>query len=66
VGFIKADPAECFKVVRKYYQYVQLMPNVDNPAAGKYWLQPAAFRLGGHKTMEEGTQEIRKALRPNE
>jgi hypothetical protein len=43
VGLIKADPAECFKVVRKDYQHVQLMPN-----------------------MEEGTQGIRKALRPKE
>ena len=26
-GLIKADPAECFKIVRKYNQYVQLMPH---------------------------------------
>ena len=26
VGLIKADPAECFKIVRKYNQYLQLMP----------------------------------------
>ena len=168
VGLIKAEPAECFKVVRKYDQYGQIMPNtvenrvvrsftlegdyagaeavdfwtrvsllgfdtryllriahlsepqsrrfrsfwtlVDNPAqlaglcgaektpcendlalnlgshlfepypgnpsytlhtytlnlAGKYWLQQTAFRLGGHKTMEEVTQRIRKALRTKE
>ena len=168
VGLIKADPAECFKIVRKYNQYVKLMPNtvenrvvrsfmlegeyagaeavdfwtrvsvlgfdtryllriahlsepqnrrfrsfwtlVNNPAqvtglcgsektpcendlalnlgshqfepypgnpnytlhtytvnlAGKYWLQQAAFRLGGQKTMEDVTQGIRKALLPKE
>jgi len=167
-GLIKADPAECFKVVRRYNQYVQLMPNtvenrvirsftlegdyagaeavdfwtrvsvlgfdtryllriahlsepqsrrfrsfwtlVDNPTqvaggcgseknpcendlalnlgshqfepypgnpnytlhtytvnlAGKNWLQQAAFRLGGLKTMQEVTQRIRKALLPKE
>jgi hypothetical protein len=26
-GLIKADPSECFKTVRKYNQYVQLMPH---------------------------------------
>jgi hypothetical protein len=26
-GLIKADPAECFKIVRKYNEYVQLMPH---------------------------------------
>jgi hypothetical protein len=168
VGVIKADPAECFNIVRRYNQYVQLMPHtvenrvvrsftlegdyagaeavdfwtrvsvlgfdtryllriahltepqsrrfrtfwtlVDNPAqvpglcgsektpcendlelnlgshqfepypgnpsytlhtytvnlAGKHWLQQAAFRLGGHKTMEEVTRGIRKALRSRE
>ncbi len=168
VGLIKADPAECFKIVRKYNQYVELMPHtvenrvvrsftlegdyagaeavdfwtrvsvlgfdtryllriahlsdpqsrrfrsfwtlVDNPTpaagvcgsekascendlalnlgshqfepypgnptytlhtytvnlSGKSWLQQAAFRLGGHKAMEEVTQGIRKALRPKE
>jgi hypothetical protein len=26
-GLIKADPAECFEIVRRYNQYVHLMPN---------------------------------------
>ena len=26
-GLIKADPAECFEIVRKYNEYVQLMPH---------------------------------------
>ncbi len=26
-GLIKADPADCFKVIRKYNQYTQLMPH---------------------------------------
>ena len=167
-GLIKADPADCFKIVRKYDQYVQLMPHtvesrvirsfrvegdyagteavdfwtrvnvlgfdtryllrivhlseplsrrfrsfwtlVDNPTqvagvcgsgktpcendlavnlgshqfepypgnpnytlhtytvnlAGKNWLQQAAFRLGGRKTMQAVTQGIRKALLPEE
>jgi len=163
-GLIKADPAECFKIIRKYNQYVQLMPHtvesrvvrsftlegdyagaealdfwtrvsvlgfdtryllriahlsepqsrrfrsfwtlVDNPTqvagvcgsgkttcendltlnlgshqfepypgdpnytlhtytvtiAAKNWLQQVAFRLGGHKSMQEVTQAIRKAV----
>jgi hypothetical protein len=27
VGLIQADPGECFKVIRKYNQYVQIMPD---------------------------------------
>jgi len=168
VGLIKADPADCFKIIRRYNQYVRFMPNtvenrvvrsftlegdyagaeavdfwtrvsvfgfdtrylvriahlsdppsrrfrsfwtlVDNPAqvtglcgsektscendlalnlgshqfepypgnpsytlhtytvnlAGKYWLQQAAFSLGGQKSMQAVTQGIRKALPPKE
>jgi hypothetical protein len=30
--------------------------------AAKNWLQQVAFRLGGHKSMQEVTQAIRKAV----
>jgi len=40
VGLIKADPAECFKLVRKYNLYVQLMPNtVENRVIRSFTLE---------------------------
>jgi len=40
VGLIKADPAECFKIVRKYNQYVQLMPGtVENRVIRSFTLE---------------------------
>jgi len=39
-GLIKADPAECFKIVRKYSQYVQLMPGtVENLVIRSFMLE---------------------------
>ena len=40
VGLIKADPAECFQIVRKYNQYVQLMPGtVENRVIRSFKLE---------------------------
>ena len=40
VGLIKADPAECFKIVREYNQYVQLMPGtVENRVIRSFMLE---------------------------
>jgi hypothetical protein len=36
-GLIKADPAECFKIVRKYNQYVQLMPHTVESRVIRYF-----------------------------
>ena len=40
VGLIEADPAECFKIVRKYNQYVQIMPGtVENRVIRSFRLE---------------------------
>jgi hypothetical protein len=40
VGLIKADPAECFKIVRKYNQYVEFMPGtVENQVIRSFKLE---------------------------
>lgn len=40
VGLIKADPAECFKIVRKYNQYVEIMPGtVENRVIRSFMLE---------------------------
>ncbi len=40
-GLIKADPAECFKIVRKYNQYAEIMPHTVESRVIR------SFRLGG-------------------
>jgi hypothetical protein len=40
VGLIKADPADCFKIIRRYNQYVQFMPNtVENRVVRSFTLE---------------------------
>ena len=48
VGLIKAGPAECFKIVRKYNQYAQIMPRTDESRVIR------SFTLEGNYAGAEG------------